>query len=156
MDARTYANIKHGNQKYGQYPYVVHLDAVVATLKEFGYHSRDLIDAGYLHDVLEDTFTHPFELAEHFGAEVSTLVLAVTGVGKDRAAKTEQTIKNLQFYRPAIPLKMADRLTNMRFSSKEKRGHIKMYSQELSKYREVFAMYNPKMFREMQSLCVNT
>lgn len=156
MDARSFAIHKHGNQIYGDYPYVTHLDQVVDCLKEFGYNDRDLINAGYLHDVLEDTVTHPFEIAEVFGAVVETMVLAVTAVGVNRAAKTERTILNLKLYPLAIPLKMADRLCNMRFSAKQGRGHIKMYSRELPKYREVFAMYNPKMFREMQSLCVDS
>ena len=55
-EARNFAIKAHGHQKYGDSPYVVHLDAVAGTLERFG-HAGDtnLIAAAYLHDTLEDT-----------------------------------------------------------------------------------------------------
>jgi (p)ppGpp synthase/HD superfamily hydrolase len=47
----------HGEQRYGDHPYGVHLDAVVEILREYGHEA--LVPAGYLHDTLEDTDATP-------------------------------------------------------------------------------------------------
>ncbi len=155
MKARDYAVLKHGNQKYGKFPYVYHLDQVVQCLTYYGYTDKDYIKAGYLHDVLEDTDTSLFEIADEFGLVASQLVFAVTAKGDNRAEKTAYTIKNLNLYHMAVPLKMADRLCNMRFSAKEGRKHIITYSQELPLYESLFMKFNPIMYGEMKHLCVS-
>ena len=54
--AREFAAHAHGNQRYGDGPYVEHLAKVVAVLTDFGYQG-DYLCAGWLHDVVEDTCT---------------------------------------------------------------------------------------------------
>lgn len=148
--ARDFARKKHGDQMYGKYPYIYHLDLVYNCLKEFGYdYDSNLLDAAYLHDTLEDTNTTYRELRTTFNTTVANMVWAVTGVGKDRAAKTEETILRLQVHPEAIVLKMADRLVNMRFSSKNSRKHIFIYRKELHKYAALFMQTNEQMYREM-------
>ncbi|MFA6234650.1 MAG: hypothetical protein WC824_10770, partial [Bacteroidota bacterium] len=53
--AREFAIKAHGDQKYGDQPYVVHLDAVKDLV--LGYNCDNLrraTDGAFLHDILED------------------------------------------------------------------------------------------------------
>ena len=50
--ANTFAIRAHGNQQYGDKPYVVHLDAVAELLTKYGETAQII---AYLHDVIEDT-----------------------------------------------------------------------------------------------------
>lgn len=145
-EARLFAIEKHGDQLYAGKPYIFHLTQVVNVLEEFGYTDKNLLVAGYLHDTLEDTNTSVYDLAYGFNFDVYYLVEAVTGRGINRAERTADTIKKLEVRQPAIPLKMADRLANMRFSSKNSQKHIDMYIKELPKYGHLF--YGP-MYDEM-------
>ena len=50
------ALISHGNQRYGDLPYQMHLEHVQAILTRFGLDSEEnLVIAAWLHDTLEDT-----------------------------------------------------------------------------------------------------
>ena len=76
--ARQFALEAHGGQKYGEHPYVFHLDQVESVLREFGHESEILRAAAQLHDVLEDTSVSHEELGREFPAEVFDIVVAVT------------------------------------------------------------------------------
>ena len=53
--ARLVAKLAHGDQKYGDdKPYLYHLDMVVHILAHYGFRG-EMLQAGYLHDTLEDT-----------------------------------------------------------------------------------------------------
>ncbi len=47
--ARDFAIAAHGEQRYGDHPYVFHLDAVAALLAPYGVDAQTI---GYLHDVV--------------------------------------------------------------------------------------------------------
>jgi (p)ppGpp synthase/HD superfamily hydrolase len=52
--AKEFAIIAHGDQKYGEHPYSVHVDEVAHIASEYG----ELDEAvAFLHDVVEDTET---------------------------------------------------------------------------------------------------
>lgn len=139
----------HGDQQYGGHPYVYHLDMVYDVLVEFNYVSVEYLKAAYCHDLLEDTKVSPREILRVTeSATILNMVWAVTAEGATRAEKTSDTISKLKLVPYAVPLKMADRLANMRFSSQNSRKHINRYIDELSKYSEVF--YGP-MYQEMLS-----
>jgi (p)ppGpp synthase/HD superfamily hydrolase len=146
--AYNFAKNAHGDQLYGGKPYMFHLQQVVDILKEYNYFSEDLLSAGYLHDTLEDTSVSSKELVEEFGEYVANLVFAVTGQGATRAERTKDTIIKLKCIPEAVPLKMADRLANMRFSAINGRKHINMYVKELPKYETVFYGF---MLNEMRT-----
>lgn len=79
LQALEFASIAHRGQlrKFpANVPYISHLAAVAEILSKAGF-SEDVVVAGLLHDVIEDT---PFkgEILEKFGAEVYKLVEAVT------------------------------------------------------------------------------
>jgi len=50
--SRDYAITAHGEQKYGDKPYIHQLEAVVKILEPYGSEAKLI---GYLHDVAEDT-----------------------------------------------------------------------------------------------------
>jgi guanosine-3',5'-bis(diphosphate) 3'-pyrophosphohydrolase len=111
--ARAFAQAAHGDQKYGAEPYVVHLAAVRSVLAEFGF-TGDLLVAAWLHDVLEDTRVAFKELMAAFGAEVASLVVAVTGRGGNRKERNASIARQLLSQPRAVPLKLADRIANGR------------------------------------------
>jgi (p)ppGpp synthase/HD superfamily hydrolase len=76
--ARAFAIQAHGSQKYGPHPYICHLDQVHQIIHNCYPTDFDLLDASYLHDVLEDTSITQLELAKVFGPRISSLVYAVT------------------------------------------------------------------------------
>ncbi|MEO0967483.1 MAG: bifunctional (p)ppGpp synthetase/guanosine-3',5'-bis(diphosphate) 3'-pyrophosphohydrolase [Cyanobacteria bacterium J06639_18] len=110
----------------GQYrksgePYIIHPVAVAGMLRDLGG-SADMIAAGFLHDVVEDTDVTIEEIEERFGSEVSRLVEGVTKLSKiNFKNKTESQAENFRrmFLAMArdirvIVVKLADRLHNMR------------------------------------------
>jgi GTP pyrophosphokinase len=120
--AFQFANKLHEGQyrKSGE-PYIAHPVAVAGLLRDLGGDS-EMIAAGFLHDVIEDTNTKPEEIEERFGANVRHLVEAVTKLSKfNFSSKTERQAENFRrmFLAMAqdirvIVVKLADRLHNMR------------------------------------------
>jgi (p)ppGpp synthase/HD superfamily hydrolase len=113
--ARDFAVEKHGAQRYGDQPYVVHLAAVRAVLASFGYGGA-LAVAAWLHDVVEDTGVGRDEVAARFGVEVAELVWAVTGVGESRKERNASAYDKIRRLPAAATLKLADRIANVEAS----------------------------------------
>lgn len=139
----------HYNQSYGKFPYIHHLFDVVNILYEYGYDDEEMIIAGWLHDVVEDSDITVDTIIEEFGEKVAKLVVAVTAKGKNRKEKKEFTLNQLGIYPKAIPLKMADRLANIRNCSKYNPRLLEMYKKEMPDYIEMFMRTNFKMTQEM-------
>jgi GTP pyrophosphokinase len=101
--------------------YIAHPVAVAELLRDLGGDS-EMIAAGFLHDVVEDTDITPKEIEARFGANVRQLVEAVTKLSKfNFSSKTERQAENFRrmFFAMAedirvIVVKLADRLHNMR------------------------------------------
>jgi guanosine-3',5'-bis(diphosphate) 3'-pyrophosphohydrolase len=116
--ARTFAIAAHGEQKYGDHPYVFHLDAVAAIAKPFG---EDAMVVAYLHDTVEDTQATLSEIQLQFGSQVAACVSLLTdepGANrKERKAKTYAKLALVQGPNElALIVKTADRLANVRAS----------------------------------------
>jgi (p)ppGpp synthase/HD superfamily hydrolase len=78
--ALAFAERHHSGQKRevdGEIPLVTHPIEVACLLHEAGYQD-EVVAAGVLHDVLEETRADAAQLEEHFGAEVARLVAAVS------------------------------------------------------------------------------
>lgn len=130
--ALQFAAERHGDQKYGEFPYLLHLATVQSIL--FQYHAPTIVvAAGVLHDVLEDTETTFEEVNERFGGHVANLVLAVTnpkeGTRKEKHEIQYPKIKAAGNY--AIMIKLADRIANV-----ESGGKTTMYMKEHSFFFE--------------------
>jgi len=128
MQARQFAEERHGVQLYGTRPYKVHLYTVRSILASFGYHDA-YAPAAWLHDVLEDTDTTREEIETNFGAQVAGLVWAVTGVGKNRKARNASMYEKVRALPDAAVLKLADRIANVE-ASKMDQGKLAMYEKE--------------------------
>lgn len=133
--AYQYAKIKHQNQlrKNGD-PYLYHLLSTAYNLTLW-HLDPAAIQAGLLHDILEDTPTTYEELVEEFNEEIAGLVLAVTKVSHFAKEKREEIKSDylrklylsLAHDIRVIIIKMADRLHNIRtieFLSTEKQKII--------------------------------
>lgn len=133
--ARRFAEERHGSQRYGEHPYVVHLWAVRQVLTDFDYHGGPLASAAWLHDLIEDTSTTREEIAERFGEEVAALVWAVTGVGKNREERNRSVYEKIRQHRRAATLKLADRVANVE-ASQAHPDKLAMYRKEHAAFEE--------------------
>lgn len=94
MRARILADAAHGEldhrRKYTGDPYIVHLAEVANLLASFGF-NPNVVAAGWLHDVLEDTRVTAAQITREFGPVVSRLVVGVTDISSpddgNRAAR---------------------------------------------------------------------
>ncbi|MFD6401682.1 HD domain-containing protein [Nocardia sp. NPDC060249] len=111
IEAREFALAAHGDQRYGDHPYVTHLAAVRGVLDDFGY-GGELALAAWLHDVVEDTPVTAEDVELRFGREVLDLVWAVTGIGPDRKARNRDAYNKIAAHPKAVILKLADRTAN--------------------------------------------
>ena len=109
--AREFSIRAHGDQRYGDRPYVEHLFAVVTVLESFGF-SDDYVAAGWLHDVVEDTEFTEADIAAAFGERVANLVSAVSG-GGDRESHVASIYEKIAAYPDAAVVKLADRIANV-------------------------------------------
>lgn len=120
--AYLYAKKLHeGQYRISEEPYIIHPVEVAKILIDLKVDTNTVI-AAFLHDVLEDTDTKPEEIEDHFGKDVTHLVLGVTKLGKFQFKSTEERQAE-NFRRMFIAmandiriifLKLADRLHNMR------------------------------------------
>ncbi len=140
--AFQFAHSLHQGQfrKSGE-PYIAHPVAVAELLRDLGGDS-EMIAAGFLHDVVEDTDVTSEEIEERFGANVRQLVEGVTKLSKfNFSSKTERQAENFRrmFLAMAqdirvIVVKLADRLHNMRtlnFLSPKKQKAIATETKEI-------------------------
>lgn len=136
VDAREYAVLAHGGQRYGDGPYQDHLDDVVKILLDYGHTDPELISAGYLHDVLEDTLVSHDDLEKEFGTCVAKLVYAVTdGPGMSRIERKMRPLQEIPRTPGALFVKLADRIANVEFSSRSgSTAMLEMYRNEQSEF----------------------
>ncbi|SMP32632.1 bifunctional (p)ppGpp synthetase/guanosine-3',5'-bis(diphosphate) 3'-pyrophosphohydrolase [Flavobacterium hercynium] len=137
--AKSFAIKKHGDQKYGTYPYEVHLNNVVNVLLRNNIlpTTTDTIDlwiGAWLHDVLEDTNATKEELVDIFGIAVYEMVNSLTdGEFGDRKEKKEVMYQKLILNQNGIIIKLADRIANLEFSIINNNSKkIKLYVDENS------------------------
>ena len=133
--ARKLAVAAHGDQKYGDEPYVKHLDEVAALCEFFG---EKAVVVAYLHDALEDTPLQASVIRALFGSEVCSLVEALTdpptGSRKERKAASYAKLGAIAVDSSlalALVVKAADRLANVRScAAGGNHGLLEMYHKE--------------------------
>ena len=98
-------------------PVVLHSVRVGVYLRGLGY-PRDIVLAGFLHDVLEDSDTKPGDVTKRFGRKVGGLVKALSDdpAIRDRRERFRDTIRRMVAAGPpALIVSAADRLDNLPF-----------------------------------------
>lgn len=156
-NARTFALAAHKNQRYGDHPYAIHLDAVATLLVPFG---EDAVRVGYLHDVVEDTAITLDELRAKFGDVVACCVALLTDEpGESRKERKAKTYAKLAQAGPelelALTVKAADRLANVRACIADgKTELLSVYRREHPAFRS--AAYRPdrcdRLWQELDTL----
>jgi len=137
VEARMVAEKVHANQTYDKiFPYMKHVDDVVAVLNRFGYSGKFRI-AGFLHDSMEDGDLSYKDIKTRFGEDIAEIVFCVTDeLGRTRKEKKEKTLPKTASNPDSIIVKLADRIANM-----EHGGKAGMYQKEHSEFRK--ALYRP-------------
>ena len=130
--AREFAVSAHGDQKYGDQPYAVHLDDVSRTLAELGFSDDELQMIAMLHDVLEDTHASASEIAERFGVGVLEAVKQLT------CGDVGALVYFSSMGESAMTVKLADRPSNVRAlgqagsaSEDKHRGLLQKYKSDM-------------------------
>jgi len=115
-----YASLAHQGQKrkYTNEPYFNHLLEVATILKE---HDMDgnIVSAGFLHDILEDTEIESKELEFLFGKVICSYVLEVTDISKidDGNREERKKIDCAHLAKASIGgkhIKLADLISNIK------------------------------------------
>ena len=130
--ARAFALTAHGEQRYGDQPYAVHLDAVAALLAPFGETAQAI---GYLHDVIEDTPVPLQAVREAFGDLIADCVALVNRA--ERKTHTNAKLAKVSGDTElALIVKAADRLANLRTSARAQGdSKLDMYRREHPTFR---------------------
>lgn len=145
--AQSFAENAHGDQKYGEEPYMVHLKAVAMVLCRFGCTDEHMLSAAFLHDVVEDTDVNINQIALVFGKTVADLVYRVTNEpGANRQARHVATYPKIKDSCDATMLKLADRIANTEASAQDP-DKMKMYKKEWAFFKE--SLYTPGVHEAM-------
>lgn len=122
-DAREFAKKTHGDQKYGDKPYLYHLDGVAGNVASMfadrvtPEEYQILLQAAYLHDVLEDTDTTTNDLFEAgFSSKVVSVVLEMTRFPNESYSDYLWSVKQSPL---TLKLKLADIMFNLKHSVAE-------------------------------------
>ena len=135
--ARRLALAAHGDQRYGQAPYRVHLEHVVSVVERYP-HNEVMRASAWLHDVVEDTQTTLDEVRSAVGDEVAAIVAAVTDEpGASRVERKAATYRKLAASSAAArAVKLADRIANLEASARDGREDLRaMYRSEHDAFR---------------------
>jgi GTP diphosphokinase / guanosine-3',5'-bis(diphosphate) 3'-diphosphatase len=124
VEAIAFAAEAHGHQtrKDGRTPYIVHPVAVLRRLSsELGVEDADVLCAGVLHDVIEDSSVTREELARRFGERVAGWVQELSvpaelhGPSVLDEKKTERLVQDMGHMSwEAVLVKLCDRWDNLR------------------------------------------
>ncbi|WP_210498824.1 HD domain-containing protein [Vibrio crassostreae] len=131
---RSFAIQSHGTQKYGNYPYVAHLDDTLYLAFLFGVNNIELLKATLLHDVIEDTLEDESSVSMHFGENVSKIVDGVSNNPElPREIQTQELNKKLsaldlrnEISIFIVILKVADRVANITRVSSAKKPMLRL------------------------------
>jgi (p)ppGpp synthase/HD superfamily hydrolase len=160
--ARDFAIKYHGDQMYGNKPYIYHLEQVAEILK---YHSDILLILAYLHDVIEDTTIVSREeierlIEEQFGAFILECILVLTDEhGENRKERKQKTYAKMALVNDkrivALNTKGADRLSNVRECILT--GNTKLLNMYKSEHKQFMkSVYRPNqaesIFEELNKL----
>jgi hypothetical protein len=157
--AQAFAVKAHAEQKYGSHPYSKHLEAVVSCLDRFGFKPdraksnpliEDIICAGWLHDVKEDTKISVAEIESQFGFNIGDIVSRVTDEqAPSRAERKALTYPKIHGHFGATVVKLADRIANVKACFADNESQFLKYACEQKKFED--AVYVVMMAEPMWS-----
>jgi (p)ppGpp synthase/HD superfamily hydrolase len=141
--AKWFAIGAHTNQlrKYTGEPYWTHLKEVVDILKEHAYCTTQMLQAAWLHDVVEDTRFTIFDIREFFGELVADYVDKLTEpLYRPRSKRKQHYTERLCNACPEVQtIKYADLISNTSSIVERDPEFAKVYLQEK---RDLLAVMN--------------
>ena len=156
--AHAFATKAHAGvfRKWSGEPYVEHAARVAASLAALGF-GPEVIAAGYLHDVVEDTEISAAELAAEFGPAVAALVVEVTNpkipkLPGNRAFRKAAVIRHLagSSYEGAS-IKLADMADNSSNVAALAPDFAKGYLPEMAKKLAVLGHGHPELAAKVRA-----
>ena len=111
----------------GKTPYEVHPIKVVEILRDMGVRDENMLSAGYLHDVLEDTDYSPKKIKDEFGADVLSLIKELTNPFEKMSDQQYYDHVSKMSSRAQI-IKMADMIANCEDKSKDGHFYVKRFN----------------------------
>ena len=151
LKAKEFAVKAHGEQMYGDKPYLVHLEHVHEVMKRYRSTNLDVLlqMTGWLHDILEDTAVSKAELTRSFGEEVADIVYRVTDEpGNDRAERKRKTYGKIRRHIDATTVKLCDRIANVEASS-DVPEKLEMYRNEYGGFRDALYVRRHGSLRDL-------
>lgn len=135
--ALRWAAVGHAGQarRASGVPYFQHVVAVAMALDRLGY-SEDLVIAGLLHDIVEDTPATPDEVRERFGPTVAELVAFASEVKTDSEGARRPWIDRKRDHLGAMAdappdaraLMLADKLHNLVSVARDLRDGVPIWA----------------------------
>lgn len=139
-EALEFARKAHGDQqrKFTEELYIEHPKRVAATVKTIP-HSKEMVCAAYLHDVVEDTSVSLEEIARRFGGKVAKLVKELTDEYRKekyphlnrRRRKDKEVERQSTISEEAKTVKLADVIDNTLDIVKNDPGFARKYLREM-------------------------
>lgn len=150
--AKILAEEAHKDQRYGELPYMEHINSVVKILKPYGEFAQVL---GYLHDTVEDTYITQKDILNNFGMYIERHVYLLTDPEEAQTRKEKKKISNARFsaitiedeFNRVLIVKSADRLANMRQTFISNSKYFSMYKKEYNEFKA--AVYRPGLCDEI-------
>ncbi|MCS7073957.1 MAG: divalent cation tolerance protein CutA [Bacteroidia bacterium] len=155
-EAKNLATGLHKDQKYGEFPYIVHLELVDKLVNQFLYllpSQYHLVaqTAAWLHDVLEDTGYTEIELQKRFPKSVCHVVKLLS---KQANQSYDEYYANIASHPAAVFVKLCDRLANVRSSliprNDAKLNRYKLHQQNVQAFLNISPF--TKIVAEIESL----
>lgn len=138
-DVMQFAMKAHGDQMYGNLPYITHLSDVYRVLLKIGIQDVEILSTAWLHDVLEDTAYHYSAIVQLTNKNVAEMVYAITDeLGRNRRERKEKTWPKLIKNEKAIVVKQADMLANVNQGIVEGSSLLNMYKKEYPAFKKYF------------------
>ena len=151
-DAHEFAAHQHGKKgqlrKYTGDPYIVHPQEVALIVSGVPDCTEEMIAAAFLHDVVEDTDVHSFEIHDKFGREVGELVDWLTDISRPEDGNRRQRKELDRQHIAQAPvsaknIKLADLISNTRSIVENDPKFAVVYLQEKHKLLKVLQDADP-------------
>lgn len=156
-EALEFARKAHGDQqrKYHHEPYIEHLKRVAALVQTVP-HSKEMVCAAYLHDVVEDTPVSLQEIRQEFGDHVAELVAELTDEFvkanyqhlNRKKRKAKEVERQAGISPEAKTIKLADVIDNTRDIIKHDKDFSRKYIPEMEALTEALQGGNFKLLMQ--------
>lgn len=162
--AKDFATHYHGiidqRRKYTNEPYIVHPAAVVEIVRTVP-HTKEMLAAAWLHDVVEDTPATIEEVRNTFGREVAALVEMLTDVSchadGNRAKRKAIDLAHTAKASPeAKTIKLADLIDNTRSIVGRDQNFARVYLKEKERLLEVLKEGDATLWAQAHALLLES